>query len=80
MTTVERSVSFKTRYGTSTVQLVRGEADSPVRLWEGRPQTWWVIPKTPAYAGKAERIYEQMVLDEERCAASYGGHRLGGTP
>ena len=74
---IERAVSFVTPYGRSTIQLIRGETDSPTRLWEDIPQSWWSIPKHSAYAGMAERIYEKMVQEEEHCALSYGGHRLG---
>ena len=64
---VERAESWQYGYGVATVQLIRGETDSPCRLWNGEPTEWWNLPKCPAYAGDAERIYKRFLLAEQRC-------------
>ena len=64
---VERAESWQYSHGMATVQLIRGETDSPCRLWDGQPTDWWNIPKHPAWVGEAERIYERCRLDEQRC-------------
>lgn len=66
MNIIERAETFDYGHGKATIQLVRGETDSPTRLWNGVPQCWWNIPKGEAFVGMAERIYESMLKEERK--------------
>mgnify|MGYP001576168190 FL=1 len=68
---IEKAESWQYSWGVATVQLIRGETDSPCRLWDGEPTDWWNLPKHPAYAGMAEKIYERMKRNEQRCWESH---------
>ena len=63
---VERAESWQYSHGVATIQLVRGETDSPCRLWDGQPTFWWNL-QHPVYPGEAERIYERLRRAEQRC-------------
>jgi len=72
---IEIAQSWKYKSGIATVQLIRGKkVDSSCRLWDGEPQCWWTIPRHPAYTGMAEKVYESMVRDEDRCYVSWEKH------
>ena len=69
---VETAQSWKYKWGIATVQLIRGDdVDSPCRLWNGQPQYWWTIPRHTAYKDMAEKVYNNMVTDEEYCHSSW---------
>ena len=66
MIVVEKAESFDFGHGKSTIQLVHGESDGAVRLWNGHPQSWWNVPTHPAFNGMVEKCYEHMLESERR--------------